>query len=236
MMMQPQEKLLKRVLKNLTIKRSSRARRLALRLDPKARAVTLVIPRGVSEARALAFASDNQQWIEERLSTLPEPIHYEDGAVIPVLGRNRRINIFYNSTLKTTHIDLKYNEIVVFTNKEDPSGRILRFLKELARETIADLAREKAALIGKRIRSIHIRDTKSRWGSCAADGSLSFSWRLIHAPYESLDYVVAHEVAHLRHMNHAPRFWALCEDLSQYYDYGKDWMRANSQTLMRFGG
>ena len=219
----------------IRIKRSTRARRLALRLDPKARVVNLVVPRGISEARALAFAAEQQDWIAGRLSALPQPIAYEDGAIVPILGRNRVLSITFDPSLKTTSITLHRKELLVFTNKEDPTSRIQRFLRELARDTLTMLCHEKAALIGKKVKTIHIRDTKSRWGSCAPGGRLSFSWRLIHAPYESLDYVAAHEVAHIRHMNHGPRFWALCEELSEDYEGGKGWMRANAQELMRFG-
>ncbi len=228
-------KLPKIAASRIRIKRSTRARRLALRVDPKARVVNLVVPRGVSEARALAFAAEQHEWIAGRLSALPQPIAYEDGAVIPILGRNRRVTIYFDPDRRDTSITLKRNELIVLTNKDDPTMRIQRFLRELARETLSELCHEKAALIGKRARSIMIRDTKSRWGSCAPGGRLSFSWRLIHAPYKSLDYVAAHEVAHMRHMNHGPRFWELCEELSEDYEGGKGWMRANAQELMRYG-
>jgi predicted metal-dependent hydrolase len=217
------------------IKHSPRARRLALRLDPKERIINLIVPRGVSEVRALSFAAEQQGWIMKQISKMPKPISYENGTTIPILGQNTNINIVYDSTLKRTSISLQDNELLVSTNKEDPSGRIQRFLKNLAHETIEKLSREKAIVLGKRVKSITLRDTKSRWGSCSSDGKLSFSWRLIHAPYESLDYVVAHEVAHLKHMDHSPRFWATCEKLSSDYEDGKGWMRDNAHQLMRYG-
>ena len=93
----------------------------------------------------------------------------------------------------------------------------------------------KAERIGKRVRSVQVRDTKSRWGSCAQDGSLSFCWRLIFAPTVAFDYVVAHEVAHLSHMNHGKRFWSLCEKLSANYTAGKRWMQVHGHTLMCYG-
>jgi predicted metal-dependent hydrolase len=105
----------------------------------------------------------------------------------------------------------------------------------MAHEGLSDIASEKAGDIKKIISSIKIRDTKTRWGSCAKDGSLSFSWRLIFAPYHTIDYVVAHEVAHLAHMNHGPKFWALCEKLSLNYTGGKEWLKANGNELMRYG-
>ena len=208
---------------------------MALRLDPKERVINLVVPKGVSEARALAFAAEQQDWITKHLKRLPQAVAYKDGTVIPVLGQDVRLCITQDFTLKRTSISLNNNELLVSTNKEAPQGRIIRFLKNLAKEKLTTLSHEKAAILGKTVKAVQIRDTKSRWGSCTPDGRISYSWRLIHAPYESLDYVAAHEVAHLKHMNHSPRFWALCEKLCDDYESGKGWMRANAQDLMRYG-
>ena len=98
-----------------------------------------------------------------------------------------------------------------------------------------NLVHEKAAEIGKDVTSVSLRDTKSRWGSCSSNGSISLSWRLIFAPWDAMDYVVAHEVAHLIHMNHGKDFWALCATLSANYSTGKKWMRTNGHELMCFG-
>lgn len=214
---------------------SPRAKRIALRLDTKDRVMRLVVPRRTNMKRAYLFAKQHKDWIEEKVSSLPENIPFEDGVTIPVLGRQRTFHIFYDDTLKTTDIMLKPNDIIVTTNKEEPQARITRFLKEEARTHLADAAHEKAALIGKKIKAIQVRDTKSRWGSCSEDAHLSFSWRLIFAPAEALDYVVAHEVAHLRYLNHSPEFWKVCEDLSLNYKKGKRWIRDNGHTLLRYG-
>ena len=80
-----------------------------------------------------------------------------------------------------------------------------------------------------------LRDTKSRWGSCTTDGVLSFSWRLILAPRHVMDYVVAHEVAHLREMNHGPRFWKLCEEICRTVDGARAWLEENGTDLYRYG-
>lgn len=129
---------------------------------------------------------------------------------------------------------MEEKEIIVITNKDDPTGRIVRFLKTLAREEITRLTREKASLINEIPGVLYIRDTTSRWGSCSQEGNLSFSWRLVLAPLASLDYVVAHEVAHLRHMDHGKQFWALCEKLSTDFSTGHNWMKTNGHSLMRY--
>ncbi len=213
---------------------STRARRLALRLDSRSGAIHLVVPKRASLKKALDFARQYQEWINNHAGDIKPVIRFENGVSIPVLGRERIIHVTYDPGLKRTAIHLTDDALIVHTNKDDPAARIIRFLKNTARVEIDRLAREKAATIDRAITGIQIRDTTSRWGSCSPDGTLSFSWRLILAPYESLDYVVAHEVAHLVHMNHKTRFWALCENLSADYAAGHGWMKKNAHTLMRY--
>ncbi len=214
---------------------SPRAKRIALRLDNAHHVMHLVVPPRFTPGKAEQFVEEHRHWIRQKLAELPEPIAFVDGAVIPVLGRQRTLAIFYDKTLKTTSIDMKDNEILISTNKTDPAARLTRFLKNEARATLDNLTREKAALIDKPVKAVQIRDTKSRWGSCGPDGRISLSWRLIFAPWEAMDYVVAHEVAHLVHMDHSQRFWALCTELSTDFATGKGWMRRHGHELMRYG-
>lgn len=220
---------------NLVVKVSPRAKRMALRLDPQSRVVHLVVPKRARMENAYRFALQHEDWIYERLSELPAPVPFEDGEKLPVFGVKRMIDIYYDPDYRKTEIELLSKDLRVWTNKEDPSGRIKRFLKEEARQHMTDLAHEKAEQIGKRVKEVTIRDTKSRWGSCSEDGKISLSWRLIFAPYYAMDYVVAHEVAHLVHMNHADRFWDLCADLSEDFSTGLLWMKEHGHELMRYG-
>jgi len=185
---------------DLTLKINPRAKRMALRLDPKKRIINLVVPKRGSMRQAYLFAFEHKYWIREKLAELPSVIEFTHGTTIPLLGQDRVINITYDTTLKKTDITLKNNELLVSTNKENP-----------------------------------VKDTASRWGSCSQDGKLSYSWRLIFAPLDALDYVVAHEVAHLCHMDHSPDFWHVCEDLSANYSKGKSWMKRHSGELIRYG-
>lgn len=218
----------------LEVSVSPRAKRLALRLCPKTRTMNLVVPPRASMKAAYNFALDNENWIKEKLRELPRPIKLRDGAVIPLLGRERQIVVLYNENLKFTDIILKKDELIVMTNKENPSARIKRYLIELARERITELADEKCALLRRRYKSIAIRDTVSRWGSCSSDRALSFSWRLVFAPKNVLDYVVAHECSHLVHMDHSDNFWSVCESISRDFEASIEWMQINGHTLMRY--
>ena len=220
---------------DLRLKPSKRAKRIALRLDNKNRIMNLVLPERISLERAENFARQHALWIAQRMKALPQMIPFENGAVIPLLGRQITLHINYDVTLTKTDISLVNNNLFVSTNKPDPTSRIIRFIKKEAQDTMSNLAHEKAAEIDKQVKSVTLRDTKSRWGSCSSDGSISLSWRLIFAPWESMDYVIAHEVAHLIHMNHSKAFWAQCAALSEDYSTGKKWMREHGHTLLRYG-
>ncbi|MCF8495864.1 MAG: M48 family metallopeptidase [Alphaproteobacteria bacterium] len=220
----------------VVVQRSKRARRLALRLDQKNRVFNLVVPHGMSMRKAEVFALNNLDWIEDKLDALPAPVYFEDGALLPIFGKRHRIRAYCDETLKTTTILLNNNELNALTNKEDPGPRIARFLKKIARDRLEELSHEKAALIRRKVRSVKVRDTRSRWGSCSEDGNLSYSWRLMFAPPAAFDYVVAHEIAHLRHMDHGKKFWELCRELSEDFIEGQDWIRLHGHELMRYGG
>lgn len=220
---------------DLVLKINPRAKRMALRLDPKKQLINLVVPKRASMRSAYLFALEHKYWIQEKLSELPPAIHFTNGTIIPILGQDTEIGITYDITLKTTDISLKNNKLLVFTNKEDPAPRIKRFIINLAKKELTTLSHEKAAQINKKIMSVDVKDTSSRWGSCSQDGKLSYSWRLIFAPTHAFDYVVAHEVAHLLHMDHSPAFWMECEDLSANYSRGKSWMKRHSGELIRYG-
>jgi len=219
---------------DLHVKINPRAKRLALRVDPRANKVNLVIPKRESMINAYRFAEDNRLWITEKLSELPQPINLVNGTIIPLFGEETEIKVIYDKALKSTDIALINNQLLIKTNKKDPKPRIIRFLKKRALERLSDLSHAKVGLIGKKIAKIDVKDTSSRWGSCSHDAKLSFSWRLIFAPYDAFDYVVAHEVAHLRVMDHSPAFWEVCEDLSDNYSKGKSWMKRHSGELVRY--
>lgn len=218
----------------IEVKHSPRAKRLALRLDNAARIVRLVVPKGVSEKKAHKFALEHEDWIIEKISALPPRVRFENGRMLPILGKNYRILVRRDS--RATEITRQDGTLLVRTNKAaDISARVTAYLKKLAKEELTERSHAKAERIMKPIKDVSVRDMKSRWGSCGSDGKLCFSWRLILAPELAMDYVVAHEVAHLVHMNHGKRFWSLCEKLSDDYDEGFYWMKQHGHELQRFG-
>ena len=219
----------------LRLRVSRRARRMTLRLDPESRAVDLIVPPRMNIETAVDFAAQNRAWIRQKLSELPKPVPFVDGSIIPFMGRDHYLEIVQDPDRRGTDITVKNRIITVETVRDDPHLRIETYMRDRIRGELDALARDKAGLIRRRVGDVRVRNTKSRWGSCAEDGNMSFCWRLVFAPREVMDYVVAHEVAHLVHFDHSPAFWRLCDRLSVDMDYGRDWLREHGQTLMSYG-
>ncbi len=217
------------------IKISKRAKRVALRLDPIKRVINLIVPENMPIEKAYFFAQSHEKWVQQTLNKLASPIKFENNTVIPIFGDDVVIKIEQDTNIKCTTIKQYDDMLLIKSYMKSPSNRIKNHLKKLAHKGLSEIATEKSEMIGKKISSISIKDTKSRWGSCSENGNISFSWRLIFAPYEAMDYVVAHEIAHLIHMNHSKDFWELCQNLSLNFFEGKYWMQNHGNELMRYG-
>lgn len=211
---------------------NKRARRIILRFDHGEGRIVVVLPRRATLEQGRRFALLNRGWIRDRLNLLPEPVPFWPGRSIPFLGIMHRIRHRPQGRGVVWQED---GEIHVAGRPEHLSRRVEDWLRREARREIERRARAKADLIGKRIAAITIRDPKSRWGSCSPRGQLSFSWRLILAPRQVLDYVVAHEVAHLKELNHGPRFWKLTAELTRDADGARAWLNEHGPLLHRYG-
>ena len=217
----------------LTIRVNPRARRLLLRIDAAARTVELVLPRGVPAEHGLRFLAAQRGWIAARLAALPPPVAFAEGAIVPVLGVPHRIR--RESDPAAPPVAIVDGEIRVRGAPEHFARRVRDHLVRLARAELSGRARIYAARIGRPITRVGVRDTKSRWGSCSAKGALSFSWRLVLAPDNVVDYVVAHEVAHLAEMNHGPRFWRLLRELTPDCAAPRAWLTRHRNRLLAYG-
>ncbi len=216
----------------LVVSRNSRARRITLRLDGLSGDVRLVLPKCTALREGLDFARRKADWLIEQIDALPARVPFADGAVIPVLGADHVIRHRPGTRRGVWRGD---GAIFVSGFAEHLPRRIGDFLKAEAGNEIARRARAKAAVIDREIRRISIREMTSRWGSCGSDGALCFCWRLILAPEPVVDYVVAHEVAHLCYMNHGPRFWALVARLTPDAAGARRWLKEHGDTLVRYG-
>ncbi len=214
------------------VKRDRRARRITIHVDAAIGGARVVMPVYVAMADAEAAILEHERWVLDRLDALPPRVPFADGAVIPFRGQDHRIHHVAGRRGVVTRDE---GIILAPGDTEHLSRRVTDWLKREARRSISPMALEKAAMVDRRVRQVSIRDQRSRWGSCAASGRLSFSWRLILAPDAVLDYVVAHEVAHLVEMNHSSDFWRVVDRLTPHARSSKRWLNANGQSLHRYG-
>jgi len=217
----------------ISIRVSLRARRIALRINAAERTVELVLPPGVPATHGMRFVQNKRGWIAARLAALPLAVPFAEGAVVPVLGVPHRIR--RETDAAAPSVAIVGGEIRVRGEPVHLARRVRDFLVAKARNELALRARPLAARIGRDVTQITVRDTRSRWGSCSGRGNLSFSWRLIFAPERVIDYVVAHEVAHLAEMNHGPRFWRLVESLSPDSAVSRAWLKRHRSRLFSYG-
>jgi predicted metal-dependent hydrolase len=217
----------------LAIRVNPRARRMSLRVDAATRTIELVMPRGAATEHGVRFVDAHRGWIAARLDALPVPVRFEDGAIIPVLGVPHRIR--HHADRGASPVSIGDGEILVRGDAAFLARRVRDHLVKLARQEFGRRARGCAARIGRSVVRVAVRDTKSRWGSCSSTGNLSFSWRLILAPEAVIDYVVAHEVAHLAEMNHGPRFWRLVAGLAGDHVGPRGWLKRHRNRLLSYG-
>ena len=215
----------------LRIRRSRRARRFLLHVDVAGEA-ELVIPGRATFRDGLAFARDKAGWIERHLAKVPPPVPFADGCSFPLLGETMRIR----------HVDQLFEDfwrrqgdLFVACRQPEVPARVESWLRAEAARQIRARAGDKAALIDRKIARISVADTRSQWGSCTHKGNLNFSWRLVLAPEQVLDYVVAHEVAHLVELNHTRRFWSVVDGLCADPAGSRAWLRHNGAGLHRYG-
>jgi predicted metal-dependent hydrolase len=216
----------------ITLRRSARTRRFSLRVSRLDGRVTLSLPLRARETEAMAFARDQEAWIRSALAALPQRAGVGLGSMVPVRGRMLTVA---PGAGRLVRIDS--DSLIVPGDAAQAGARVSAFLKVLARDRLTAASDGHAARIGRRFTRITLRDTRSRWGSCSTDGGLMYSWRLIMAPDSVLDYVAAHEVAHLAEMNHSPAFWSVVTELCPGWRTDRAWLHQHGQGLhgLRFG-
>ncbi len=216
----------------VAVRRSARARRILVTVAPVDGVVELVLPHGVPVDEGMAFAAAKAGWIAEKTARALGRVLFAEGVELPWLGARLRVRAAAGHRATAWRVG---ETLFVPGRPEELPGRVWRWLRASARLEIVPRVADKAARLGRPYRRVAVRDARTRWGSCSARGNLSFCWRLVLAPERVLDYVVAHEVAHLAEMNHGRRFWThvarLCEDPAG----ARAWLKANGPGLHRYG-
>jgi predicted metal-dependent hydrolase len=219
------------------LRRHRQARRYTLRIDAASRAVVLTIPPRGSLKEARDFAQKHGGWIAARLDRLPAAAPFAHGLDVPLRGVSHRI-VHRRGQRGTAWVeidDLGQRLLCVAGETPHVDRRIADFLKREARRDLEHASLRHAETLGVIVRRIAVRDQSSRWGSCSNSGVLSFSWRLILAPPYVLDYLAAHEVAHLVELNHSPKFWRLVRRLYPNFERAKAWLDGHGTDLHRYG-
>lgn len=219
------------VLIPVSFKRSTRARRISLRVDV-AHGVLLTLPLRASFKAGMELLHTHADWVHEKLDALPRPVMLKPGASLPLGGVLHEIR---HLPAERGGVWVENGNIFVTGDPAFLARRITDYLKRQARHQLMDAAIQTASRVELRPKTVRIKDTRSRWGSCAPDGTLAFCWRLVCAPTFVQDYVVAHEVAHLRHMNHGPQFWALTEQLTPHRRAATAWLASEGPCLLQIG-
>lgn len=210
------------------LRRSARARRLSLRISGSDGRVTLTLPLRARLGDGLAFLREREGWLRGHLARAPTLIQPAFGTTIPFEG-----HLLLLSPGEGRRVVLDGNRLLLPSDPDRLAARLGAFLRATARDRITAACDRHARALGQPFRKITLRDPRSRWGSCTSGGDLMMSWRLVLAPPRVLDYVAAHEVAHLARMDHSPQFWAVVATLCPGFEEPRDWLRREGAGLHR---
>ncbi|EFG85964.1 M48 family metallopeptidase [Novacetimonas hansenii] len=211
-------------------RRSARARRISMRIDARSGHVILTLPPRARRDDALALLRSHSAWVVANLARIPQAPRWHDGGQVLIDGRP---HVIRHCPQARRGVWIEGEVIHVSGEAAFLVRRLLAFLREEARTRLGAGLDALSRQAGLRPTRLTVRDTRSRWGSCTADGAIMLCWRLIMAPTEVQHYVMAHELAHLRHMNHGPDFWMLVDRLTPHRRMAELWLRREGATLLR---
>jgi hypothetical protein len=223
----------------VAVRRTPTARRFTLRVRFAARDAVLTMPQRASMQDACDFARRNAAWIATRLNRLPETIPFAPGAIVPLRGVDHQL-VHAPERRGTVWTEARKDAGAAFAlcvagQAAHMRRRVTDYLRREARRDLEAAVMRHTHALNLAPARVSLRDPISRWGSCSATGNLNFSWRLILAPSFVLDYLAAHEVAHLVHLDHSSRFWALARRLSPDVERAEAWLVAHGAHLHKYG-
>lgn len=213
----------------LNLKRNPRARRLTLRLAPDGKAVNLTVPRWTPTRDALAFATSHREWLERQLGRLPAASPVAPGASLPYRGEP---HVLDHDSRHGRQVRIDHGRILLGGAEESLGPRLERWLRKQALELMAHDLVHYCARAGQPVPALSLSSAQRRWGSCSQRGGVRMNWRLVMAPDFVRRSVVAHEVTHLVHFDHSPRFRALLDELYEGEIAEADaWLKRHGRSL-----
>lgn len=211
----------------VALRRNARARRMSLRVSRVDGRVTLTAPPHVPLRELRGFLADRTTWVRDALAQQPPLVTVGIGTRLPVLGE--AVTLVPGRVRAARR---EGSELVV--TPERAAAQAEKFLRGVALARLTERCDAACAVLGRSYDRIALRDTRGRWGSCSSAGRLMFSWRLAMAPARILDYVAAHEAAHLVEMNHSAAFWAVTARLHPAWEADRAWLRQHGAWMHRY--
>lgn len=209
---------------------SSRAKRLSLRIDEKQHLPVLTIPKRCSIKKTKEFLDVNHDWVVNMMARIPQATKFADGEKISFFGKNYTIK-----HSPQNHITEFSDAILkVSGDNEFIHRRVCDYLKTQTLQILSKKTVQIASQISQRVKSVTIKDTRSRWGSCTTSGHISYNWRICMAPSEVIDYLVCHEVSHLKHPDHSASFWQCVASLCPEYKETRHWLKTHGKSLYKY--
>lgn len=216
---------------DIEVRQSHSLRKLVLHIDSKNRIPVLSVPKFCSRKRAIEFVNENMDWISEQLQKLPEIRYFKDGEQILLFGQS--VTIKHMPTARGG-VWLEQGFLCVSGKQEFLHRRVRDYIRKKAADEFYKLSSELAKQIGCKVNRVIIKDTKSRWGSCSSLNNINYSWRIALAPDFVINYLMAHEVSHLKHQDHSDEFWQCVASLCPEWSKGNSWLRRYGKTLYAY--
>jgi predicted metal-dependent hydrolase len=217
----------------LVVRKSRNAKRYTIRMRPEsAGEVILTLPNFYSKKQALNFIEQSKPWLAKQLAKSIPRLAYAQGMVLPIFGKSYELRHKTSGSFRAWWGD---DHLLIHAPMDKFELYVQKSLHQAAKHFLHERTKSYATQIGKTVNRITLRDMRSRWGSCTADGNISYCWRLIFAPEQVADYVCAHEVAHLLELNHSSKFWDIVEQFCPDYSNFRQWLKENGKTLFQYG-
>ncbi len=208
------------------------AKKMRLRIDTKTKKALVIMPKYTTQKRAMEFAMANASWLLSRIQNAKPKIIIKDKVKLTVLGEE--FTVSYQNKLRGV-TEMQDGKLLVYGEETMIRKRVIDYIKSLIKPYIEDIASRYSIKLGTTYSKILIKDTSSRWGSCNSQGEISICWKLAFAPVPILDYIIIHEVVHLKHFDHSPSFWKTVGRFFPEYEKAQSWLEKHQSRLQNIG-